>query len=187
MVEYDENTLIGYLPAIVTEIAEFQYLLKAQGVELKGVFDGISRVLDQQFVESSSEYGVGRWESILGISPKESLSLDERKFTVFTRLNEKLPYTMRTLREKLEILCGKNNFEVELINDAFTLNVSVALSARSNFNDVKDILEKLVPANLVVNMRLMYNTWGKICGLRLTWESLRNRTWNDLKQGEFDS
>lgn len=152
-----DANLISYLPPVLQKVREYQAITNAENPEFQQVFDTSEEVLGNSFVHDATEYGVGRWEKILGIVPKATESLDARKFRILTRLKEQLPYTMRTLKQQLEALCGKDGYSIELYNDAYTIEIKVNLIAKSKFDDVDALLQRVIPANMIINLKLIYN------------------------------
>lgn len=153
---YDRK-LIDYLPPIVQEIREIKEIMKAAQPEMVKIWQAYEDMLSDQFIEDATEYGVKRWEKILHITPKATDTLEARKFTILTRFNEQLPFTMVTLNNQLETLCGEDGFTLTLDHNNYTLYVQVALVAKSNFDDVDRLLDRVVPANMVINISLKYN------------------------------
>lgn len=152
-----DRNLIDYLPPVLKKVREFKLIFQSEQPEIADLWGSINNALNDQFVIDATEYGVGRWEKLLGIVPKGTESLDARKFRILTRLNERLPYTMRTLQLLLEALCGKDGYSIELYNDVYTIEVKINLIAKSKFDDVDALLQRVIPANMIINLRLMYN------------------------------
>ncbi|MDF2989444.1 MAG: hypothetical protein K0R50_4954, partial [Eubacterium sp.] len=111
-----EINILNYLPEFLTEFREFRELAAAENPELLSIWGILEDVLKDQFVADSTENGIKRWETILKIFPKGSDTLDIRKFRILARLNEKLPYTKRTLERQLTVLCGEDGYSVNLKN-----------------------------------------------------------------------
>lgn len=155
---YDRR-LIDYLPHIIRDVREYKsILIDAEQPEMVTIWQAVDNALSDQFIVDATENGVSRWESILGIIPRATLTLDERKFTILTRINEQLPFTITTLKENLKSLCGSDGYVVQLNANAYTLIVKVALVAVQNYNDVQQLLNRIVPANLVIQLSIIYNT-----------------------------
>ncbi|MBQ8765395.1 MAG: DUF2313 domain-containing protein [Clostridia bacterium] len=180
---YNRN-LIEYLPEFLRELREYKAIL-TDGVqpEVAELFQAIEEALNNQFIQSANEYGVSRWEKMLGIAPKSTYSLDERKFTILTKMNEQLPYTTRSMEKRLASLCGEGNYSVGIDANNFTLNVGVALTAQNSYKDVYAMLEKVVPANMVINLYLIYEqnkNWSTY-----THEQLSAYTHHVLRNGVY--
>ena len=178
--------LIDYLPEFLKSIKEYKAILtdavQPEMVELNAAIDN---AMNDQFIMDATENGVSRWEKMLSIVPRASQSLDDRKFVILTRMNEQLPYTMTSLKKRLESLCGKNGYSVELDADQCLLTVRVALAAQNAFKAVCELLEEVVPANMVIDVSLLYNknqtlsvyTHGQLSAY--THEELRNEVVNN--------
>lgn len=153
-----DRTLIAYLPPFMQEYTQMQGIFAAEQTEIETLWADCEDVFDDQFVNDATVNGVQRWEKILGINPKGSDTLDERKFRILVKLNEQLPYTFTTLNEQLTSLCGADGYNLTLNANAYILTVKVNLSNKNNFADVQELLERVVPANIVMTLELIYNT-----------------------------
>ena len=175
--------LIEYLPEYLRYVREFKQTMSAEQPEFVLLSTALERFLDNQFITTATEYGVARWEKILGITPKGDATLDARKFTILARINEQLPFTMRVLERMLAQLCGADGFWVELDANAYKLTVKVALEAENNFADVGLLLKRIVPANLVVDLLLLFNTHMYVG--QFTHEDLRRFTHEQIRRDDL--
>jgi len=154
-----ERTLIEYLPHIIRDVREYKAIMNdAEQPEMVDSWGAVEDAMNDQFIVDATENGVKRWEKILGIVPQATLTLDERKFTILTRINEQLPFTLRTLEESLKSLCGEDGYVVQLQANEYILVVKVALVAVQNYNDVERLLQRIVPANMIIQLSIIYNT-----------------------------
>lgn len=176
-----ERNLIEYLPEFLRDVKEYQAILTtAEQPEMIKLWEAEENALKDQFIVDATESGISRWEKILGITPKATDSLDVRRFSILTRINEQIPFTLTTLKEQLRSLCGEDGYDVNLDAKNYTLSVRVALTAESNFDEVELFLKRVVPANLVVDLSLKYSQHSKYTsntheGLAtFTHEQLRN-------------
>ena len=143
------RSLMSYLPYVLRDYTEIQAILVGQQPELDQVWEAAESLLENQFIVSAEGLGLGRWEKILGITPKGTDSLEDRRFRILARWNEELPYTIKQLRAILETLCGTGNYTAEM-DGAYTLSVKVGLAAKNNFADVQAMLERVTPQNLAL-------------------------------------
>ncbi|MBR6400122.1 MAG: DUF2313 domain-containing protein [Firmicutes bacterium] len=153
-----EIHLAGYLPDILKEIYEFEQVFNAEEPELSLVFEKCGVILDECFIDTLDEYGCQRWERMLAITANDTDTLELRRLRIKTALNGDTPYTMRSLENKLKALCGEGNFILKYANDIYTLTVGLALAAKDSFDYLKRVLEEIVPANIILDIFLMYNT-----------------------------
>ena len=149
--------MIRKVPDVLKDIREIKALIDTENIELNLISNALALYLNNTFVDTADEYGIGRWESILKILPKLTDSLDERRFRVLSRINERLPFTVRSLEQQLSTLCGPSGYTVELLNKQYLLKVRVELTAKSKLEDVRALLNRVVPANMVIDLDLLYN------------------------------
>lgn len=174
--------LKDYLPPILLNCLEFNHLCNAEQPEIDDFLDGVNNVLDSQFVMTAPEMAVKRYERIFSIIPKDTETLEERRFAVLTKMNTKLPYTWTALLILLNTLCGEDGFTAERNVITQQLKVLVALSSRNMLQAVVDLLEAVVPANMEIYCSLLYNqhlTLGKY-----THEELAEYTHMELREKE---
>lgn len=151
------NKLIKYLPEEIQAYLEMQYITSAEQPEIDNISMTIKQILDSVFIESADETGIARWEQMIGITPLPTATLDERKFEILARYNEQIPYTMYALENLLALLCGENGFSLERDLKNHTIVAKVELTAKNKFESVRELLERVLPCNLMYVLELIYN------------------------------
>ena len=152
-----DRFLIDYLPPFVQEHHEIKKMMEVEQPEVDELWGSCANALDDQFVHSATENGVKRWEKIMGITPKDTDTTDERKFRILSKMNQELPYTVAKLKESLTVLCGEGNFSINLQAEDYHIEIKLALANKNNYSDVVDLLTKMIPANLTQWVQIMYN------------------------------
>lgn len=176
--------LIHYLPPYMQEYLEMQTIMDTEQVEVDRLWLETENALSDQFILEVTENGIIRWESMLGISPKDTDTLDERRFRILTKLNQELPFTMTKLKEALTTLCGADGFYIDLQANQYHIVVKLALSNENNYQEVVDLLKKMVPANLIQTVMIMYNTHNILTPF--THEYLSAFTHDQLRKEVFE-
>lgn len=143
-----------YWSPVIAETYEFVAIADAENPEFNYLWEKIYGLVDEFFVRSASEVGVIRMEKILNITPLNGQTLDERKSTILLKMNMRIPYTMRFLKNLLTSMLGEENRIVEHDNDTQTLTVKVKEGTVNLFQLRKD-LNKIVPQHLVLNLEEM--------------------------------
>lgn len=142
-----------YWPLIVKNIEEFGQIAVAENEEFNRITKCIYDALSDCFILEATEYGVSRWEKMLGIVPAKDYTLDDRKATILSYLSVKIPYTIPVLRQMLTAVLGDGNFEMSLDNDTQTLTIGFGLSTiHSKIDAVKSLIERVLPQNLAVEL-----------------------------------
>ena len=146
-----------YWPSILQEIEEFKELANTENIEINGLKESITNLIDDQFIQTATERGIARREKIYKITPFADDSLETRRFRVLARENDKLPYTYRVLENKLNQLCGENGYVMTLNAGEYTLNIKIELVVKRMFDEVDKLVRRMAPANLVITVELRYN------------------------------
>lgn len=157
-----EINLKGYLPDVLREIKDFQELTEAENPEFDLLLEKIDIIVNNCFIDSLDEYGCARWEGMLGLISKETDSLATRIFKIKAALIGDRPYTMNSLRTKLTHLCGEDNYGLRYADEAYTITVSLALQVKEQYDYLSNLLKEIVPANIMIELVVLYNTHGKL-------------------------
>lgn len=152
-----EVDLLSYWMPLLRDLKEFKEIANTEEPELKLILEAIDRTLNNMFIETADEYGIKRFEDMMGIYPEEGATLEERRFKVLVKWSDKIPYTVDALESLLNMLCGENGYEVKIDNANYSLVVKLALTNSDNFNEVVELLDRVVPANIVKTVT-MFNT-----------------------------
>lgn len=174
-----DRKMIDYYPRVLQLVQEVIGMSDGQQEGFDELWDNLGTAMDNQFLSTATEYGIARWEGVLDISPRGGDTLEDRRFRVKARVNEQLPYTVRVLEQKLVTLCGEDGYSITFNHGAYTLTVKVALSAKSNFDDVDDLVRRIAPANLVIIVELKYNQYETLS--KFTHGQLANYTHDQLR------
>nr|WP_312985999.1 putative phage tail protein [Clostridioides sp.] len=146
-----------YIPPDRKDFREFNEIAKVENIELKEFWNSIESGFNDQFLQDMTVDGVKRWESMLNITPKGTETLEDRKFRISNRLFDDLPYTMRTLQARLNALCGKNGYKIDLKNNEYKITIKVELTAKHQVEEIRKVLSKMIPANMLQYVELIYN------------------------------
>lgn len=147
-----EVDLISYLPPFIAEYKETNVTLTAENPEFILVWEAAERVLKNEFIETADEYGISKFELLLGIFPSRDDTLENRRTRVKSRWFLILPYTWRMFLKKLSGLCGENNFLVEMEADYYRIVLKVQLELFGQVEDLEQIIENMIPCNMVTDV-----------------------------------
>ena len=179
-----DRKLINYLPYFMQEYSEMQKIMETEQSEIDLLWNAVEDVFKDQCIQDATENGVSRWEYLLGISPKGTDTLDERKFRILTKLNAELPYTMGRLNQVLTNMCGADGYSLEVKAEEYQILVKLALTNENNYGEVVNILKKMVPANMTQYVQIMYNKNTVLA--QFTHEQLSAYTHEQLKREVFE-
>lgn len=159
-----DRKLIECLPEFMRDFREIKYLMGKQQEQSEKLWSALDTIWKNQFIETLDETGCSRWEKMLKIHNKDTYTLPERRNKILGKLVEQRPFTMKSLQKTLSTLCGTDGYSAELLPAEYVLKIRIALTSKNMYNDVKELVDKIVPANLIVDTDLMYNQYGRVGG-----------------------
>ena len=95
-------------------------------------------------------YACSRWERMLGIKVSNEASLDDRQFAIYTRLFQMIPYSLENIRNTLVSLLGEDKTTITADVENQTVKVVLTLSSRFKSESIKELMENIVPANMIL-------------------------------------
>ena len=160
-----EVELLKKLPVYHRRIYEYQQIANVQTPELEKLLIAIDFVLDNWFIETASEYGLSRLEKIAGITSITGEDLEARRYRLFVKMTEKIPYTDKTLEEWLSSMCGGSEY-YEIVRDYlnYKITINTTLGGAGIFEEICNALVKMIPCNLVL---AVHNTLSDYLSMRL--------------------
>lgn len=174
-----QRKLIDYLPGIIQELEEFKQIMTAEQKQVDDLWSFIYGILDEAFVNTAKDVGLKRWETILNITPLDTDTSEVRRMRIHARLLEDVPYTWNSFKQMLGGLCGEDGYTLELKSEEYTLIIKVALKSKELKNEVAKMAERVVPANLILDIDLKYNTYELL--KQITWEQAAQKTYQQLR------
>lgn len=174
-----QRKLIDYLPNILKELEEFKQIMTAEQKQVDELWDFIYVILNEAFVDTAEDIGLKRWESILNITPLDTDTAEVRRMRIHARMLEDAPYTWNSFKQMLGGLCGEDGYTLELKSKEYTLVIKVALTSKKVKDEVAKMAERVVPANLILDIDLMYNTYEML--KQITWEQATEKTYQKLR------
>ncbi len=160
-----EQQLFDYLPPVLQRVRELERVSLLEQPEFDRARAAHEQVLQELFPYICTEYGLSRWEKMLGVSPGANDSVERRRQVVLLRLSEQLPFTMRRLADILARVAPEGQYYIELHPAEYLLRVRLSLIGKSYFRVLQDVLDRTLPANLLLDLDLLYNRYGYLVGM----------------------
>lgn len=144
-----ETNICKYYPHWFRRILDFQCLCRSEGEELRYLAEAMDQIHKNLFVQTMDEGTTAQWEAILRILPTPEESLEFRRLRVLNRLALRPPFTLIFLREKLDLLFGPGNYQVEVDYPNYTLYIEASVEAQPYFSEVSALLGIVKPCHIV--------------------------------------
>ena len=96
--------------------------------------------------------------------PSPEDTLESRRERVRSRWFKSIPYTLKTLINKLITLCGDRDFTIMAdFSESYTMVLNVSLSLFGQVDELNDILSYMIPQNIVVEVNNTLNYEHSVC------------------------
>ena len=154
-----EVNLIGHLPSYVQDYHEIQNIMNAENPELQSVEDLSETIKDNMFILHTDETGIERYEKMLGLVSSKNDSLSNRQLKVLVQYTNDTNYTIRALKEQLDIVCGVGNYSVELTPNEYKIAIMLHIRVGHLIEIVNSMLKNMIPANMIYTCEIKYNTY----------------------------
>lgn len=140
--------LIKELPFFMQEYKEIIEIMSTEDEEFRELYIELCRLLTNLFVITAEEDGIVRYEQMLKIYPFSDDTLEIRRARILAKINNDGPYTMRKLKQMLDVLCGQNNYKVTLDAGNRVLNIDTFFYDSRLLKELNEMLLRVLPANL---------------------------------------
>lgn len=149
-----EVDLVSYLPDFMQSYIEPVSALEAENPEFDIVWKAVDRVLYNRFISTADEYGISRFEKMLGIHPTSEDTLESRRSRVQSKWFNRIPYTWKVLLQKLVILCGSSDFTLtHNFTEGYTLTILTNLELYGQVEELESIINSMIPCNVVIDSK----------------------------------
>lgn len=138
----------SYFPSYYDNIKEINVLKDVESLIFDTAYKVFEKVYKNQFVVTSDEEGIVKFETLLGIIANPSTeTLQFRIDRVINRLNQNPPYTIQFLKLLLDDLLGKNQYNIYV--DNYTLYLESSFKDQSWFEEIIITINAIKPCNIV--------------------------------------
>ena len=146
--------LLGHLPPFIQEYLEIREIMKTENPEFQLVEDESEIIKNNQFIQSCNLTGISKFEKLIGIVPSADDTLESRINRVLVRWNDTVPYTWKTLLNKLDTLCGgSDNYEIIRKLDEHKLEITTHLDLYGQVEELDYFLSYMLPASMVLDAK----------------------------------
>lgn len=145
--------LTRYLPTFLKDYKELLSVPQCENPEFVLLWDAAQKTLKNAFIETADEYGLSRFEQLLGILPSTYDTIESRRSRVASRWFNELPYTMKMFIKRLKILCGDKSFSITKDYDKYFVKVDVDLELFGQVEELERIVLTMFPCNIVFELK----------------------------------
>lgn len=142
-----------YLPPFLREFLELGEVVKAEEPEFQHLVGRCDEVMKDYFITTATKRGIARFEQLMHIVPTNVNDLENRRSAVITRWWNMIPYTLRSLRNRIVIVQGNDNVQITFDPDnPHRIIIATRLISMEQRKDLAYIVQTMLPANLEVTL-----------------------------------
>lgn len=151
------------LPEWFKDIQEFNRFIEAEEIELEEVEKNIRSVRKNCYIQTADERTISLYEKQLGLISGAMANLEERRKTVLSRLNRRVPYSMGYLKRLLSLWVGEGNYCIDTSRfTAYILGLNIKEQTLSILHDIKAEVRDIVPAHVILDFYGRYQGEYKV-------------------------
>ncbi|MCI9015983.1 MAG: DUF2313 domain-containing protein [Clostridia bacterium] len=143
--------LVEYMPPYLKNVLEYNKIFDAEDIEIENMRHSINTVLREVIVKTARAYGLEKYEKIYDITNKAE-TIEARRMNILFKMNNRVPYTLKWLINKLNASIGKNNYK--LVANRYELYITINLQYTEAVEMLKSNLVKQIPANIQLDYQL---------------------------------
>ena len=157
-----ENRYVYYLPNTVRELQEFQKLGEIEGQILEEAGLAKDEVVHNQWILTAERRGLLRLARMMGLYGAAGMETEPLRAEILFRWNSRSPYTLFYLQDWLDACLGADGYTVKVQQERYLLQLVLELGVKEKKEFLQKHLRKIIPANLLMEIRLNANTYGKL-------------------------
>ena len=149
--------LVKLLPPVTKDIKDVIALCESENTELQVLWSYLVELFNNQFIASMTEYGLTQWEKMFDVLPNATDTWADRRYRIQSLLKGTRPFTDEKLEELLTTLCGADGYVIQRDYEHYKITILVNLGVKSQLEEVKRLLDTIIPMNLGLTVDLNYN------------------------------
>lgn len=150
-----DRQIINYLPPFMREYEEIQQICNTEQKNKEKMREDLYNAFNQSFLATQTEVGAERWEKTLGLSSKDTDTLEDRAKRIADKLQDDLPYTVRTLKKRLNTYAD-DKYVVTIDWDNCKVHIQLENDYYHLIKEIEDLADRIIPAHLI----LLVDEWG---------------------------
>lgn len=147
-------SIYDVFPEQMRNMPEFRSLDRAVNRQMEKLNQRIDEMRDNLLITTARESGIADRESILGITPLVTDTLEERRYRVLLRWYDTYPYTEIDLRARLDRLCGKGTYKLRIDKKRNTVACLMPLASLKLLRETWKLLDELLSLNVALRVGL---------------------------------
>ena len=178
-----EINLIDHLPPVYQSPEEMQEIMRVETPYINSLWVNTENIYNDAFILTSTDYGLNRRFEFLNMPIDPNDDRETKIFKLLARYQEQAPYTWRSLHRLLDSLLGVGAYGLTRDVANKTIEVRLELTQAAQYEAVIDLLERVVPQDMIILVQLRYNTYNQLSPF--THNQLALKTHDELREDDL--
>ncbi|MGN0512732.1 MAG: putative phage tail protein [Lachnospiraceae bacterium] len=165
-------------PERITNIRDIRVIYEMNEKQEQAFDKEIETIEKDMNISTMSKQMAQRYENYLDIASQDDDTLEEKRFRVLAKINERAPYTLEVFKQRLETIAGKGNINV--FTEGNHVTVRLSLERKKMYDCILDLVEEIVPLDQIVTVDVLYNRWTDFAECQ--YEKLSKYTWQQIME-----
>lgn len=135
-------------PRTIIQIPDIEQIYAINEGQGEALDNAVEQIDSDLFFDSMGEDATSHWERFLDLSPGEDDNLTTRRFRVKAKATERLPYSLRVFKRRLDDLFGTGNYALALSENLDHIHLKFGLEYAKAMQDAIDLIETIAPLNM---------------------------------------
>lgn len=150
------DRLRGYLPGYYDEIVETDALTATEGIEFDTLYADIETLLNESYPETSTIF-LDRYERDLQIPVDKAKPVDQRRSVIISKMRGSGKVSGSMIKNVAQAYDGGTvDVGVDVPHYTIVITFIDSLGTPPNLNDLKQALEDIKPAHMVLEYKFRY-------------------------------
>lgn len=146
--------LLFEAPEIFMQLPDIKQIYKINEKQIDRLNEAVYQLDSNIFLEDMGKNQIERWEAILGITPFDNDTIEDRRFRIKTRILERPPYTYKIFIKKLKVLSPES--KVERSSNHVIVHIEpISLKMK---DEIKRMINEILPLNLTYCIAVVIET-----------------------------
>ena len=135
-------------PSLIKGIPDIEQIYEINETQGERLDTDLEQLDADMFFDTMSEETTEHWEDFLDLAPAADDNLTTRRFRVKTKATERLPYSVRVFRKRLNDLFGAGNYELTFSDELDHIHLKFGLEYAKAIQDAIELIETITPLNM---------------------------------------
>lgn len=141
-------TLTDLQPAFYEGVREFKLLADIEDDMMNQIRLEIDQAHKNNYILTADEYAISLYERQLEIISNHREDLEFRRHRVLNRIQMQAPFTLKFLKEKLDVVIGEGKYVLTMDYDNYTMYLELSFNDANWFKEASLTVNSIKPANI---------------------------------------